>query len=85
MPSLHYTDHFQTVTVTQVKPALVVDLNGSMCVILRGSVTLLLTRVEHGSECPALNRLLYRGRGFHVVIWTLKSHSKTEREYGSSL
>lgn len=45
MSSLHYTYHLETVTVTQVKPALVVDLNGSACVIRHGFVTLLLTRV----------------------------------------
>lgn len=33
MPSFHYTYHFPTASVTQVKPALVVNLNVSVCVI----------------------------------------------------
>lgn len=41
-------------TVTQVKPALAVYLNGSTCVIRHGFVTLLLTRVEHWSDIAQL-------------------------------
>lgn len=54
MPSLHYTHQSQTVTVTQVNHALVVDLNGSMCVIQHGFLTLLLTRVERGLNTAQL-------------------------------
>lgn len=54
MPSLHYTYQSQTVTVTQVKHTLVVDLNGSSCVIQRGFLTLLLTRVERRSDTVQL-------------------------------
>lgn len=89
MPSFHYTYNFQT--VTQVKPALVVDLNGLACVIRRGFVTLLLTRVEHGSDCPALSRPLYWEREFNFIIWAFKRHSsnvqafvKTETETEST-
>lgn len=74
MPSFHYTYNFQT--VTQVKPALVVNLNGSACVIRRGFVTLLLTRVEHGSDCPALSRLLYWEWELNFIIWAFKRHSR---------
>lgn len=54
MPPLHYTYHFLIVTVTQVNPALVVDLNGLTCVTRHGFVTLLLTRVEHRSDTAQL-------------------------------
>lgn len=40
----HYMYHFLTVTVTQVGRLMVVDINGSTCVMQRDFVTLLLTR-----------------------------------------